>query len=310
MAFLPAILRGYRQSLAVIRDWRPGAVFATGGYVSVPLVMAAARFSVPIYIHEQNAVPGLANRLLSRWANTVFLTFPDTGGRLSGRAKIVQSGLPIRQEILKVTRQDARNYFNLAPETLTVLITGGSRGARRINEVMLDVYRILTEASGASGTGRRTLQFIHLAGRVEFDSVCKQMETKGINEDKIGKIVIRPYLEEMEYGLAAADIVISRAGAATIAELTVLGKPAILIPYPYAAGNHQYHNALYLAREQAAILIPEADLTPDHLLEQMERLLGDDLLRETMGQAALRFGKPQAGEIITRRILGSGKKRY
>src|SRR5208337_199381 len=116
--------RGYRQSLAVIRDWRPGAIFATGGYVSVPLVMAAARLSVPIFIHEQNAVPGLANRLLSRWANTVFLTFPDTSGKLAGRAKIIYAGLPIRQEILKATRQDARNYFNLDPEILTVLITG------------------------------------------------------------------------------------------------------------------------------------------------------------------------------------------
>ena len=308
MAFLPSILRGYRQSMAVIRDWRPGAVFATGGYVSVPLVVAAARLSVPIFIHEQNAVPGLANRLLSRWANTVFLTFPDTSGKLAGRAKIIHAGLPIRQEILKVTRQDARNYFNLAPETLTVLITGGSRGARRINEVMLDVYRILAETSEVSGTGRRTLQFIHLTGRAEFDGVCKQMATKGINEDKIGKIVIRPYLEEMEYGLAAADIMIGRAGAATIAELTALGIPAILIPYPYAAGNHQYHNALYLAREQAAVMIPEPDLTPDRLLEQMERLLGDDCLRGTMGRAALRFGKPQAGEIITRTILGSGMR--
>jgi UDP-N-acetylglucosamine--N-acetylmuramyl-(pentapeptide) pyrophosphoryl-undecaprenol N-acetylglucosamine transferase len=309
LTFPPSILRGYCQSLAVIKDWRPGAVFATGGYVSVPLVMAAARNAVPIFIHEQNAVPGLANRLLSRWANTVFLTFPDPGGKLTGRAKIIQTGLPIRQEILKVTRQEARNYFNLDPEALTVLITGGSRGARRINEAMLDVYRILTETAGGSGTGRRTLQFIHLAGKAEFDAVCQQMATKGINEDKIGKIVIRPYLEEMEYGLAAADIAISRAGAATIAELTALGIPAILIPYPYAAGNHQYHNALYLAREQAAVMIPEQDLTPDRLLEQMERLLGDNDLRETMGRAARRFGKPQAGEIITQAILKAGKPR-
>ncbi len=308
VAFLPSMLRGYRQSLSVIRDWRPGAVFATGGYVSVPLVMAAARLSVPIFIHEQNAVPGLANRLLSRWANTVFLTFPDTSGKLAGRAKIIHAGLPIRQEILRVTRQEARNYFNLAPEALTVLVTGGSRGARRINEVMLDVYQILAAGARPGGRGQRTLQFIHLAGRAEFDSVCHQLAAKGINEEKIGKIVIRPYLEEMEYGLAAADIMISRAGAATIAELTALGIPAILIPYPYAAGNHQYHNALYLAREQAAVLIPETDLTPEHLLKQMEQLLGDDSLRMAIGQAARRFGRPQAGEIITRTILRSGKR--
>jgi UDP-N-acetylglucosamine--N-acetylmuramyl-(pentapeptide) pyrophosphoryl-undecaprenol N-acetylglucosamine transferase len=304
---LPSLVRGYRQGLAVLRDWRPEAVFATGGYVSVPLVMAAARLSVPIFLHEQNAVPGLANRLLSQWANTVFVTFPDTGGKLGRRAKIIHSGLPIRQEILRVTRQEAHQFFDLSPEGLTVLVTGGSRGARRINEVMLDVYRILAEKQG--DVHFASLQFIHLVGRTEYDSYCQQMAAKGINDALFGKIVIRPYLEEMEYGLAAADIMISRAGAATIAEMTALGIPAILIPYPYAAGNHQYHNAIHLARDQAAVMIPEPDLTPDRLLMQMERLFKDDGLREAMGQAARRFGKPQAGAIITQTILREARSR-
>ncbi len=279
-AFLPSLLQGYRQGLAVIRERRPRAVFATGGYVSVPLVLAAARLDIPIFLHEQNAVPGMANRLLSRWANTVFLTFPDRNRKLAERARIVHSGLPIRPEILKATRQDGLNYFHLAPDLLTVLVTGGSRGARRINEVMLDVYRTLAR------TEHRPLQFVHLTGRAEFDVFCHQLATEGLNDDKIGKIVIRPYLEEMEYGLAAADIMISRAGAATIAELTALGIPAILVPYPYAAGDHQYQNALYLAKKHAAVLIPERDLTPDKLLGQLERLLGDDGLRGSIAQAA------------------------
>ena len=305
MAFLPSLWQGYRQGLAVIQERCPRAVFATGGYVSVPLVLAAARLGVPVFLHEQNAVPGLANRLLSRWANTIFLTFPDRNGRLAGRARIVHSGLPIRPEILKATRQDALNYFHLAPDLLTVLVTGGSRGARRINEVMLDVYRTLIKLS------RRRLQFVHLTGRAEFDSYCHQLANEGLNDDQIGKIVIRPYLEEMEYGLAAADIVISRAGAATIAELTALGKPAILVPYPYAAGDHQYQNALYLSKKRAAVLIPEHDLTPDKLLGQLERLLGDDSLRVAVGQAARSLGRPQAGEIIAQAILkeARGKKR-
>lgn len=300
-AFLPSLLQGYSQGLTVIRGWCPQAVFATGGYVSVPLAMAAVWMRIPLFIHEQNAVPGMANRLLSRWANTIFLTFPALVDQISGRAKIIHSGLPIRQEILKVAKSAGLNYFHLDPEPLTVLITGGSRGARRINQVMLDVYRMLAE------TEHRPLQFIHLTGKTEYDVLCQQMVDKGINEDKVGKIVIKPYLEEMEYGLAAADLLIGRAGAATIAEVTALGIPAILIPYPYAAGNHQYQNALFLTKEQAAVLIPESELTPELLFEQMQQLLGDDTRRESMSQAARRFGRPQAGEIIARAILKTGR---
>jgi UDP-N-acetylglucosamine--N-acetylmuramyl-(pentapeptide) pyrophosphoryl-undecaprenol N-acetylglucosamine transferase len=263
----------------------------------VPLAMAAATMGVPVFLHEQNAVPGLANRLLSRWATTVFQTFPEMGRKMAGRSRIIHSGLPIRQEIMKVNTLDGLKYFHLAPDVLTVLVTGGSGGARRLNEVMLGVYHILAT------TEHRPLQFVHLTGRAEFDNFCRLMTDAGINEEKVGKIVIRPYLEEMGYGLAAADVMISRAGAATIAELTARGLPAILIPYPYAAGDHQFHNADYLVKMQAAVMIPESSLTPDRLFEELERLLGDAGLRKSIGNAARSLGRPQAGEIIARMIL-------
>ena len=169
---------------------------------------------------------------------------------LAGRARVIILVCHIRAEsILKVNRLEGRQYFNLDQETLTVLVTGGSAGAKSINDCMLEVYRILAERLT---TNRRKLQFIHLAGARRYDHVCQQMVNQGIDADRSGKIVIRPYLEEMEYGLAAADIMICRAGAATIAELTALGKPAILIPYPHAAGDHQFHNARYLVESGAA----------------------------------------------------------
>jgi UDP-N-acetylglucosamine--N-acetylmuramyl-(pentapeptide) pyrophosphoryl-undecaprenol N-acetylglucosamine transferase len=198
---------------------------------------------------------------------------------------------------MKVNTLDGLKYFHLAPDVLTVLVTGGSGGARRLNEVMLGVYHILAT------TEHRPLQFVHLTGRAEFDNFCRLMTDAGINEEKVGKIVIRPYLEEMGYGLAAADVMISRAGAATIAELTARGLPAILIPYPYAAGDHQFHNADYLVKMQAAVMIPESSLTPDRLFEELERLLGDAGLRKSIGNAARSLGRPQAGEIIARMIL-------
>jgi UDP-N-acetylglucosamine--N-acetylmuramyl-(pentapeptide) pyrophosphoryl-undecaprenol N-acetylglucosamine transferase len=168
---------------------------------------------------------------------------------------------------------------------------------------MLQVYQLLGAAGHSPAGNRPRLQFIHLTGKAEYAYCCNQMAAQGINEDIVGRIVIRPYLERMEYGLSAADLVIGRAGAATIAELTALGIPAILVPYPYAAGNHQYQNARYLAREGAAVLIPEPDLTPELLLSRLEQLSADEARRREMGQAARRLGKPRAAEIIARTLL-------
>ncbi len=302
-AFPLALSRGYRQSLAIIREWRPQSVFATGGYVSVPLVLAAARLRVPIFLHEQNAVPGLANRLLSRWAHTVYLTFPARSDSISGNARVVHSGLPVRQEILKTSRAAGLDYFQLSAAAMTILVTGGSRGARRLNEVMLQVYRQLGAAVNRSAGSWPRLQFIHVTGKAEYPEFIQQMAAQGINEDNVGRIVIRPYLEEMEYGLAAADLLISRAGAATIAELTALAIPAILVPYPYAAGDHQYQNALFLDRQRAAMMIPEPDLTAELLLWRLKQLIGNDERRQEMGRAAGRLGRPQAAEIIARSLL-------
>lgn len=298
LGVLKSLLKGYRQGLRIIREFSPHAVFATGGYVSVPLVLAAVRHGVPVYLHEQNSIPGLANKLLSRWARVIFTTFPLKRPVFSRRAKVIYSGLPVRREILLVKREDGVRFFGLDPALLTLLVTGGSRGARAINEAMLEVYSMMQNDEGLP-----SLQIIHLTGNADYDRFCKQMVKQGIREGKIGKLVIRPYLEEMEYGLAAADLIVSRAGAATLAEVMARGIPAILIPYPYATGNHQYYNALLLAQERAAYLISEKELTPHRLYTVIQEVITNEPLRKNLSQQIRRFGRPEAGEIIVRELM-------
>lgn len=295
--FLISLGRGYRMGLKIIKEFCPQVVFATGGYVSVPLVLAAARLKVPIFLHEQNSVPGLANIFLARLARSVFTTFP-LRSKIRG-TKVIHTGLPIREEILKVDHSAGLHYFRLNSTLLTLLVIGGSQGSKKINEVMLEIYELITKEKVALPL----LQIIHLTGRDQYAIFCRYVEQKGILEDKIGKLIIKPYLEKIEYALAAADLVISRAGAATLAEVTAKGLPAILIPYPYAAGNHQYYNALFFAQKKAVVLILEKDLTPQVLLDEIEKLIQDPLLRITMGQQARSLARPYAGEVIARTLL-------
>jgi UDP-N-acetylglucosamine--N-acetylmuramyl-(pentapeptide) pyrophosphoryl-undecaprenol N-acetylglucosamine transferase len=296
--------KGYLQGIGVLREFQPQAVFASGGYVSVPLGLAAASLRVPLFLHEQNSVPGMANKLLSRWAKVTFTTFPHDKGTFPLRAKLVHSGLPVRKKILQTDRVSGLKYFGLDPNLFTLLVTGGSRGARRLNQVMLEAYQRLF----LGNSSLVQLQVIHLTGAAEYRPLCQQMDQMGINADKIGKIVIKPYLQEMEYALQAADLVICRAGAATLAEITALGLPGILIPYPFATGDHQYHNARYLERQGAAVLINEQELTPARLLAEIERLTGNRESLQEMSRRSLRIGRPQAGELIAHTLLDVAKK--
>jgi UDP-N-acetylglucosamine--N-acetylmuramyl-(pentapeptide) pyrophosphoryl-undecaprenol N-acetylglucosamine transferase len=298
--------KGYLQGVGIIKEFRPDVIFATGGYVSVPLGLAAATMRIPLFLHEQNSVPGMANKLLSRWAEVTFTTFNTDKGSFPLKAKLIHSGLPVRSEILKSDRREGLKYFGFKPNEFTLLVTGGSRGARRINLVMLEIYRQICQGK----TKLAPMQVINITGANEYRQFCQDMVCMGINTDDIGKLVIKPYLEEMEYALNAADLVISRAGAATLAEVTALGIPAILIPYPFATGNHQYHNASYLESRGAATLIPEKELTSEVLLGEMEKLADDSTLRQKMSEQSRSIGALQAGELIASVLIDAGKKSH
>ena len=272
------------------------AVVGMGGFASIPAVLAARSAGVPRVLHEQNAVPGLANRTLARLATAIGVTFEDSRRRLPGGARVETTGLPVRREILGVQSRreelaaEARRTFDLAEDRLTMLVTGGSQGALQIDRAVAGAIALLS--------GRRDLQLVVLTGRaheaVVADAAARPMD-----------LLVRtiPFLERMELALAVADAAVARAGANTVTELAVSGVPAILVPYPYATDAHQEANARELERAGAAELVRDRELTPERLAEHLGALVGDDERRSSMAKAARSWAKPDADERLAGLVL-------
>lgn len=283
-------LAGYRGARKLIAAFAPQAVVGTGGYVCGPVLLAASRLKIPTLIHEQNALPGITNRVLSRVVDRVAVTFEDSLKYFPPRAGAVLTGLPVRPEVLSAGRARAREKFGVREDELLVLSFGGSQGARSLNRAVAGVLGELA--------GRRGLKLLHVTGSGQHGGFMQLTRSQGYGDNFPDNITIVPYLYEMPEALAAADLVISRAGAATLAEITVRGLPSILVPYPYATGNHQEHNARALVSRGAAEMIKDSELSGGVLLHKLDRLLGDrDRLRE-MAEASRRLGKPRALDDI------------
>jgi len=214
---------GFAKALRVLADFKPKVVIGTGGYVCGPVVLAAAICGIPALIHEQNALPGITNRLLSYVVKTVAITFPETAGRLPKHARVILTGLPVRAEFSDSEKLKARRRLNLPENGALVLSFGGSQGARSINKAMPEVIKYFRNRAG--------LHFLHITGPAQYDDFIIGLKQCFIDPD-YGNNTVKPYLHEMSLALAAADLVVCRAGAATLAEITAVGKPAVLIPYP------------------------------------------------------------------------------
>jgi UDP-N-acetylglucosamine--N-acetylmuramyl-(pentapeptide) pyrophosphoryl-undecaprenol N-acetylglucosamine transferase len=268
-----------------------GAVLGMGGYASIAPVLAARTARVPIVLHEQNAVPGLANRVLARLAAALALTFEDSAGRFPGGVRAEVTGLPLRREILDVPArrselvEEARRVFDLRTDRTTVLITGGSQGALHLDEAVAGALPILAP--------RADLQLVVLTGRAHEAVVADAV-------DPAAALLVRvvPFLERIELALAVADLAVARAGASTIHELAVSGVPSILVPYPHATNDHQEANARELARTGAIEVYGDRDLTPNGLSERIGALADDTERRERMRTAALAWAKPDADERV------------
>ncbi len=280
---------GVAQACGVLRRFRPRVVAGTGGYVSAPVVLAAAAMRIPTLIHEQNAVPGLTNRSLSRLADGVAVTFPAALDRFPGR-RVKYTGLPVRPEFLAADRAAARRRLGLAGDVFFLLSVGGSRGAHSLNMGMVDVIRALG--------GQKDLELVHLTGQAGRPAFQAELDRRGIILANYGNVRVEAYRDDMADLMAAADLVIARAGAASIAELTVLGRPSILVPYPFAAANHQQVNAEELVARGAARMILDRDLSGACLVENIGYLRRDPGARERMARAALELGRPRALEDI------------
>jgi UDP-N-acetylglucosamine--N-acetylmuramyl-(pentapeptide) pyrophosphoryl-undecaprenol N-acetylglucosamine transferase len=283
---------GIFQSFNYIFFLAPDLIFSKGGFGSIPSVIAAWILRIPILLHESDVVPGLANRFLSRFASVIFVSFPRT--EYFSPSKMALVGNPIRRELLEGSKEEAREFLKLSSEKTVILILGGSQGAQRINDKVLEALPgLLTE-----------FEVIHQAG------------VKNLRQVKIeAKVVIPKNLEKSyhvfsffkEAGLKKvyqiADLIVSRAGSGTIFEIAANGKPSILIPLPESAQAHQIKNAYTYAERGAAIVLEEDNFTPHFFLEKLRYLFSHHEELEKMAIAAKNFAKPEAAKKIAQYIL-------
>ena len=293
----PALLKavkkaadGCLEARKIVKEFQPDVVIGTGGYVCGPVVLAAKLQGVSTMIHEQNAFPGITNKLLARFANCIMVNFEESREYFVHKERVTALGLPVRQEVLSAGKEEGLQYFGFSPEKTTLLVSGGSRGARSLNRAMAEAYPELIQ--------HPELQIIHLTGRTDYEDTMKAIADHGVEIAEHPQIIIKPYLDDMQYGLAAADFCVGRAGATFLAEVTACGLPGILIPYPYAAENHQEYNARALADRQAAYLLLDKDLTGNLLSEHILTLCKDSEKREQMAAQSRAMGKRDALDRI------------
>jgi UDP-N-acetylglucosamine--N-acetylmuramyl-(pentapeptide) pyrophosphoryl-undecaprenol N-acetylglucosamine transferase len=267
----------------------PQVVLGTGGYVSAPVSLAARLLGRPLILQEQNSVPGLANKLLSRMASEVHLSFIEARSYFSRRDHLKITGNPVRAHILSGDREAALREFKLQAGKPTLFVFGGSLGAARINEAALEMLRRLKD--------RVDVQCLLQTGRADYDRVRAVVEQEHL------PAAVFPFVRKMHMGYAAADLVVSRAGAMSLAEIAVCGLPAILVPYPYAAHDHQTDNAANLVDRGAAVLIPDAELTGERLAKEVAHLLSDRQTLSRMSSNARLFARPDAAARIARALV-------
>jgi UDP-N-acetylglucosamine--N-acetylmuramyl-(pentapeptide) pyrophosphoryl-undecaprenol N-acetylglucosamine transferase len=277
-------------AISAVRAWflmgrmKPDVVVGFGGYVSIPVGLAAVSRGIPLVLHEQNSVPGLANRFLSRWATHVAITYPGSGSHLAHTERAAVTGNPVRSEMFEVSRERGREALGLREAETMVLVFGGSRGARHINTAMVALCeRIMSD---------NTVCVVHAAGRAEASSVLAALSERPGFDPKRWRV--HEYLDDMASALAAADLVVARAGATSIAEITVVGLPAILVPYPFATDDHQTANASMMVEHGAAELVADDELDSERFGEALMGLIGDPARRATMSAASRALGRPDA----------------
>lgn len=281
-----SLFRSFRVAERILDEEKPDLVVGTGGYVCYPTIREAAKRGIPTVLHESNARAGVASRLLSRRVNLALINFRSAELDFKKAKKTVVSGNPLRREFYVLNRETARKRLGIMRDALLLLVFGGSLGAKNLNEAIEGaVPRLLSSFP--------TLRILHAVGR----------NPSGEEPVSYGRYERKSYIDDMPLRLLAADAVVCRAGAMTISEISAAGVPSILVPFPKAAGDHQTKNALQLANENAAILIPDDLLTPELLYEKLSALLSDPAKREKTGDAVRRFYVPESEAIILHEIL-------
>ncbi|MEH6940545.1 undecaprenyldiphospho-muramoylpentapeptide beta-N-acetylglucosaminyltransferase [Bacillus sp. JJ722] len=279
-------VKGVSDSKKMLKEFGADVVIGTGGYVCGPVVYAAAKLGIPTIIHEQNSVPGLTNKFLSRYSTKIAVCF-DEAKAFFPAEKTVLTGNPRASEVLAYSGRKGLETVGLDPKKPAVLVVGGSRGARPINEAILKVM---------SQLGEKPYQLLYVTGDVHFEKVQAEMKLIGNPVN----VVVKPFVHNMPEVLAGVDLVVARSGATTLAELTALGVPSILIPSPYVTNNHQEKNADSLVDKGAATKILEKELTGSKLISMIDEILLSKDELQKMKEAAKGLGVPDASERVHR----------
>ncbi|NLJ30031.1 MAG: undecaprenyldiphospho-muramoylpentapeptide beta-N-acetylglucosaminyltransferase [Clostridiales bacterium] len=286
------IFTSSREAKKIIREFRPDLCVGTGGYVAGPVIREAIRLKIPSVIHEQNAFPGMTNKMLSRHADKTMLAVADAQKYMDPAARCVLTGNPVRPAVLRARREQARKSLGLDGRPL-ILSFGGSLGARKINEAVA----ALLAKSAKDG------RFQHIHGYGQYGKWLPELlKEKGVDLSQHREIDVREYINNMPECLAAADLVICRAGAITLSELQAQGRAAILIPSPNVAENHQYHNAMAMVSRGAAAILEEKDLSGASLCAKVDELFREKKTIETLAENAANMAIKDSNERIYRII--------
>ena len=296
------LIRSMRQARDIVRDFRPDVGIGVGGYASGAAMKVAARMGVPILLQEQNGFAGVTNKLLRNDAARICVAYEGME-RFFPKDKLILTGNPVRQNLTSGTRPEALEYFNrefgvqFTPDRKTLLIIGGSLGARTINDAMLEGIRRLSEAG---------IQVVWQTGKTYYDHIRDAVNALPDAQTILTHTIITPFLSQMPLAYALADLVISRAGASSISELCLLGKPAILVPSPNVAEDHQTHNAMALVHKSAAVLVRDADAQKE-LVTKALALITDNAKLQTLHTNILTLALPDSAHIIAQEVIRLAK---
>lgn len=294
-------LRSRRKARQIVRSFRPDVAIGVGGYVSAAAMSAAAALGVPVVLQEQNSFAGVTNRFLAKKASKICVAY-DGMERFFDKGKIVKTGNPVRQNIIApdIDRQAAYDYFGLERDKKTILVVGGSLGAKTINDsIARHIDKLLqTDCQIVWQTGKN--YFAAIKAKISEQGI--KFTTDSANPLYTKRMFVSDFISQMDYAYNVADLVISRAGASSVSELCLLGKPAILVPSPNVAENHQYHNAMALVAKNAALLVEDAEAV-DNLLPQALQIVADDSRLRELSANIRQLALPNSAQAIAEVIV-------
>lgn len=290
LSFPVKLIRSVRKAGGIVQRFKPDVVVGVGGYASGPLMFAATRRGIPGLLQEQNGYAGLTNKWLAKWVKTICVAYPKMEQYFPA-SKLVFTGNPVRKDIQQLDRlkEEALKHYGFSAEKKVLLVIGGSLGARTLNE---GIKKDLTALQAAG------VQLIWQTGKFYYDKLAQEL-----GAEPGADIRMMPFITEMRLAYAAADVVISRAGALSISELCLAEKPAILVPSPNVAEDHQTKNAMTLVQEGAAVLVRDADAAAGNLVPEALALLNDEARQATLQKNISKLAKPEAAKQIAEEVL-------